>query len=79
MPNHPRDLITEHRIQILMRVLATSGTLAGWATVNVLEMRLLCAPLCQRAFTATRSPAVNGLPTMKLIPVAEAYARKWPL
>jgi hypothetical protein len=25
----PPDLITEHRIQILMRVLATSGTLAG--------------------------------------------------
>ena len=24
-----RDLLTEHRIQILMRVLATSGTLAG--------------------------------------------------
>ena len=29
MPDAPRDLITEHRIQILMRVLATSGTLAG--------------------------------------------------
>jgi hypothetical protein len=25
----PPDLITEHRIQILMRVLSTSGTLAG--------------------------------------------------
>ena len=29
MTNAPPDLITEHRIQILMRVLATSGTLAG--------------------------------------------------
>ena len=29
MPDDPRDAITEHRIQILMRVLATSGTLAG--------------------------------------------------
>ena len=29
MPDDPRDVITEHRIQILMRVLATSGTLAG--------------------------------------------------
>ncbi|HTP47115.1 MAG TPA: hypothetical protein VMQ50_09380 [Casimicrobiaceae bacterium] len=29
MPDDPRDAITEHRIQILMRVLSTSGTLAG--------------------------------------------------
>src|SRR5437762_1266939 len=29
MPTQSRDIITEHRIQILMRVLATSGTLAG--------------------------------------------------
>jgi len=29
MVDAPQDSITEHRIQILMRVLATSGTLAG--------------------------------------------------
>ena len=37
----PPDLITEHRIQILMRVLSTSGTLAGLCLTGLGVVRLI--------------------------------------
>jgi hypothetical protein len=47
----PRDAITEHRIQILMRVLATSGTLAGLCLtgLGVVHSIARSAPLSRAA------------------------------
>ena len=41
MADDPRDAITEHRIQILMRVLSTSGTLAGLCLTGLGVFHLL--------------------------------------
>src|ERR1041385_2433145 len=41
MADDPRDAITEHRIQILMRLLSTSGTLAGLCLTGLGVFHLL--------------------------------------